>query len=125
MTTQDSRQAVGKTLVDLVLASDINSRMIGLYLINENYPMSALALYMPIGGEDNELSELCGRAIASIEPLYRNYLPQLKERYRESEASDQKMDYVLSISMHLLFAVREELGEQRMKEGPMGASFFS
>jgi hypothetical protein len=87
-------------------------------------PYSALGIYRGLASDDDAMVESRTRALISIQPLYKNYVPRLMERFHKEEENDQLLDYLLNISTLLLATAANELGSERMDQNPMDLGFF-
>lgn len=74
---------------------------------------------------DNELEVAkYERAVVILEPMYRSYLPRLRERFRETAAQDQRDGYIAHLAMYLSFKAQSAIGESRADGTPMDPDFF-
>lgn len=113
-----------KTIAELLTAKEKKQQLLGRWLLVQLSPYSALGLYKGLESESKESAELFKKALVSIQPLYENDIPRLKERFRETAREDQEQIYRLNIASYLTAQVVVELGEDRAQGTPMDPGFF-
>jgi hypothetical protein len=122
-TTVDPSEQWMNTVIEL-LCQGRSERLIGLWYLDEHFPISCLTLYEGLDDDDEARQELCGRALISIEPLYENYLPRLRENFREADQQDDLGGYQMHVSSWIRSSARLELGERRIALGPSHPGFY-
>ena len=114
-----------RTIAELVVAADPYERRLGLWFLLLHWPDSAEALYLGLLDNDANWADVCREVLISIEPLYENYLPRLRERFSETDRLDSFHEYIDSISDYLLFATMRELHPVTRETNPMSEDFFA
>jgi hypothetical protein len=112
------------TVAELLSAKDSRLHRLGLWFFLVMQPESALAIYEGIMDEDAKVNGIYEEALCSISPRYKSYLPRLRERFREEDRDDALENYKLQISEYLLGEAHYQLGEDRLRKGPMDDEFF-
>jgi len=97
---------------------------LGRYFVSLNYPESGIILYEGILNDDDEIAQQAELALISIQPIYRSYLPRLKERLREEREKGNLETYVMQISSYLSVYGSHNISETARKVGPMHPDFF-
>lgn len=98
-------------------------RRIGLWLLVAYLPSSAVGIYRCVVDENDAVRAQCEAALVAIEPIYANYLPRLRERYRETAQAEEFEGYLHHLSAYLGAAASFKLGELAELD-PMDARFF-
>ncbi|PWF65540.1 hypothetical protein CBX98_25615, partial [Vibrio sp. T9] len=75
-------------LARMISSVDDSEGRLGLWLFVACLPASAVGLYRGITNEDERVRSQCEAALVAIEPMYANYIPRLKERYRETAKTE-------------------------------------
>jgi hypothetical protein len=111
-------------VADLLTSAEVSHQRLGLWFLVRMSPSSALGLYLGLLSEDEAAQAKCQRALIAIEPLYANYIPRLRERYRQTEQDDGFDQYVLNLSTYLSGKAAHMLEKFVGTSGPMSPDFF-
>ncbi|WP_147154978.1 ImmA/IrrE family metallo-endopeptidase [Reyranella soli] len=112
-------------IADLLASANLADRRLGLWFLLECAPYAAMNLYRGLLSEDESIQAKCERALRTVEPLYANYLPRLRERFRETAQNEELDDYLLNLASWLDATAAHTLGENAAKAGPMSPEFFA
>jgi hypothetical protein len=106
------------SIASLLSSSDKWERDLGLWFFLDLCPHAGIALYDGAMADDQGTSELFRSVLISLEPMYRNYMPRLRERFRETAQEDALLDYKLNITSFLAARAAVELGHDKRTGDP-------
>lgn len=108
-----------ETVAELLTDCRPVNRKLGLWFLVEFRENMAAMLYEGLLSEDDAFRATCERALISVEPLYRAYLPRLRERFMEERRTGHLQEYVLNIAIPLLAKAQLELTPGGSQPDPM------
>ena len=111
-----------RTPAPLVLRRE--TRRLGLWLLHQYMPWSALELYTGLLDDDEEWARTCRDVLVSVEPLYDSYIPELVRRYREEDSRDGLTEYQLHLTSWLSGKLTVELGAPSDDIDPMSLALI-
>jgi hypothetical protein len=114
-----------RSIADLIISDNKDERLLGLWFLKIYSPISINYFYYGVLDDDEEISNLFIKALTSIEPIYSDYLPRLKERFKETKRNETFDAYIQSVSLYLSLKIGMELGEKRENLSPTDSGFFN
>lgn len=112
-----------RTPAELVLSRQ--TRRLGLWLLHQHMPWTAMELYMGLVDDDEDWRRTCREVLVSIEPVYDSYIPRLIQRFREEDSRDGLMEYQMQLATWLSGAITVELGARSDDIDPMGVTLIA
>jgi hypothetical protein len=110
-------------LASMIASKDPAEHRLGLWLLVAFLPSSAVGIYRGVVDENDSLREQCEAALVAIEPIYANYIPRLRERYRETARAEDFEEYLHHLSIYLGAKASVKLGHVKELD-PMDERFF-
>jgi hypothetical protein len=88
-------------------------------------PYSAIGLYRGLQSEEQSTQAKCEQALVAVEPMYNNYIPRLRERFRETSQNEEFKAYLQNLAVYLGVMATSKLGKEAAEAGPMSPGFFA